>query len=105
LRGLRRRSLRFQVEHARLRAWLTLVQELAIDRPDLALEVARAQRLIKGYGDTHARGWRSYERLIGALPQLRARADGPATFRELSQAALADDSGQALDARLARAVQ
>lgn len=105
LRGLRRRSLRFQVEHARLRAWLTLVQELAIDRPDLALEVARAQRLIKGYGDTHARGWRSYERLIGALPQLRARADAPATFRELSQAALADDSGQALDARLARAVQ
>ncbi len=103
LRGLRRRSLRFQVEHQRIRAWLATVVELAPESPALALEVARTQRLVKGYGDTHARGWRNHQRVMAALPALRHAPDGPQRLKHLSQAALADDTGAALDALLPRA--
>jgi indolepyruvate ferredoxin oxidoreductase, beta subunit len=103
LRGLRRRSLRYQVEHQRIRAWLGTVVELAPDVPALALEVARTQRLVKGYGDTHARGWRNHQRVMAVLPQLRDAPDGPQRLKHLSQAALADDTGAALDALLPRA--
>lgn len=103
LRGLRRRSLRFHTEHERIRAWLALVVELAPEAPALALEVARTQRLVKGYGDTHARGWSNHQRVLAALPVLRHAPDGAQRLKDLSQAALADDTGQALDALLARA--
>ncbi|UUZ70021.1 indolepyruvate oxidoreductase subunit beta family protein [Polaromonas sp. P2-4] len=53
LRPLRPRSLRFQVEHQRINDWLASIQHLAPSHPALALEVARSQRLVKGYGDTH----------------------------------------------------
>ncbi|MBL0917301.1 MAG: indolepyruvate oxidoreductase subunit beta family protein [Hydrogenophaga sp.] len=103
LRGLRRRSLRFHTEHQRIRAWLATVVELEPTAPSLALEVARTQRLVKGYGDTHARGWRNHQRVLAALPELRHAPDGAQRLKHLSQAALADDTGQALDALLPRA--
>lgn len=101
LRLIRRRSLRFAVEHARITEWLGLIGRLASSHPALALEVARAQRLIKGYGDTHARGWRNYQRIVAALPALEAAADGAGRLQELTQAALADDRGEALEKSLA----
>ena len=101
LRGMRRQSLRFQVEHERIAQWLATLGRLAGSNPDLALEVARSQRLIKGYGDTHARGWRSYQRLESVLPRLQAAANGAQQLRDLSQAALADDTGQALERLMA----
>jgi indolepyruvate ferredoxin oxidoreductase beta subunit len=101
LRSIRRRTLRYQVEHERMAQWLATVRQLAGDDPDLALEVARSQRLIKGYGDTHARGWRSYQLLIAALPGLRQSVNGARQLRDLSRAALADDNGQALEQLLA----
>ncbi|HZY16029.1 MAG TPA: hypothetical protein VFE74_05340, partial [Ramlibacter sp.] len=70
-------------------------------QPALALAVARTQRLVKGYGDTHARGWRSFQRILGALPRLESDPDGAKRLGELAQAALADDSGQALERLLA----
>ena len=97
LRGRRRGTLRFQVEHQRIAQWLATVGQLAGTHPDLALEVARSQRLIKGYGDTHARGWGNYLRLIAVLPRLQATPHGAQQLRDLSQAALADDTGQALE--------
>ena len=101
LRPWRRRSLRFAIEQRRIDAWMATIERLAPTQPALALEVARAQRLVKGYGETHQRGWRSFERVMGQLPQLQARAQGAQQLRALSQAALADDSGQALDQMLA----
>jgi indolepyruvate ferredoxin oxidoreductase beta subunit len=103
LRGMRRRSLRFQVEHQRIGQWLASVGTLAGPHPELALEVARSQRLIKGYGDTHERGWSNYQRLIAVLPRLQAAPQGAQQLRDLSQAALADDTGQALERLLASA--
>jgi indolepyruvate ferredoxin oxidoreductase beta subunit len=101
LRLIRRRSLRFAVEHARISEWLGLIGRLASSHPALALEVARAQRLIKGYGDTHARGWRNYQRIVAALPALETAAEGASRLQELTQAALADDRGEALEKSLA----
>jgi indolepyruvate ferredoxin oxidoreductase beta subunit len=103
LRGLRRRSLRYAVEHERIRDWLAQVQRLVAKQPGLALEVARTQRLVKGYGDTHARGWRNFQRLMGALPRLEGDPAGAQRLGELARAALADETGQALDRMLASA--
>ncbi len=101
LRPLRLRSLRFALEQERIAQWLARIQRLAGADPALALEVARAQRLVKGYGDTHARGWASFERLMATLPRLEAGADGGPRLRNLADAALADDSGAALERELA----
>ena len=80
---------------------MATVLRLAPTQPALALEVARSQRLVKGYGDTHARGWRSYQLVMAKLPQLQTMPRGAQQLRDLSQAALADDSGQALEKLLA----
>lgn len=104
LRPLRPKSLRFQVEQQRIHDWLATIARLAPAQPALALEVARSQRLVKGYGDTHARGWRSFQRVMAKLPQLQAIPQGAAQLKALSQAALADDTGQALEQMLAATV-
>jgi indolepyruvate ferredoxin oxidoreductase, beta subunit len=103
LRAWRPRSLRYQVEQQRIEAWLADVARLLAAQPELALEVARAQQLVKGYGDTHARGWRHFEIIMGQLDALVARADAAARLRALVAAALADDSGQALQQALRQA--
>jgi indolepyruvate ferredoxin oxidoreductase beta subunit len=104
LRPLRPRSLRFEVEHQRINGWLAEVARLAPVLPALALEVARAQRLVKGYGDTHARGWGNFEKIMAKLPQLERMPQGPAQLQALVAAALADDSGTALERLLAATV-
>jgi len=101
LRPLRPKSLRFGIEQQRISDWLKNIVELAPTQPALALEVARTQRLVKGYGDTHARGWGNYQRIMAKLPQLQTMPQGAAQLKALSHAALADDSGQALDHMLA----
>jgi len=100
LRGMRRGSLRFQVEQQRIDEWLASIARLAVTAPALALEVARSQRLVKGYGDTHARGWSSFQKVMGKLPQLQAMPQGADRLKALSSAALADDTGKALEQML-----
>ena len=101
LRPLRPKSLRFGVEQQRIGDWLSNINALATTQPALALEVARSQRLVKGYGDTHARGWGNYQRIMAKLPLLQSTPQGAQQLRDLSQAALADDSGQTLKELLA----
>ena len=93
MRRWRRKSLRFQIEHGRIGEWLAAIGRLSGTNPELA----RLQRLVKGYGDTHARGWSHFQRLVAVLPALQARPDGSGALRDLAQAALADDDGQALE--------
>jgi indolepyruvate ferredoxin oxidoreductase beta subunit len=102
MRGLRRRSLRFGIEMARIDAWLARIGASAARDPALALEVARCQKLVRGYGDTHARGWRNFERLMQALDRLPAGTLSAAGLRALREAALADEEGVALAAALAK---
>ncbi|GAA0511853.1 indolepyruvate oxidoreductase subunit beta family protein [Pigmentiphaga daeguensis] len=101
LRGMRRASLRYRVERERMDRWMEAIVSLAAGQPALAVEVARAQRLIKGYGDTHVRGWGNFQRIMSVLPALRQADDGPPRLRALVKAALSDDSGRALEEKLA----
>jgi indolepyruvate ferredoxin oxidoreductase beta subunit len=102
MRGMRRGSLRFGVETARISQWLARIEAIAPRDPALALEVARCQRLVKGYGDTHARGWSNFERLMQALDRLPAGVLSATALHALRDAALADEGGAALAAALAR---
>lgn len=102
MRPLRPRSLRFGVEMARVDAWLARIGVTAARDAALALEVARCQKLVRGYGDTHARGWGNFERLMQALDRLPAGTMTAAGLRALREAALADEGGAALAAALAR---
>jgi len=101
LRGLRRRTLRYELENARIEQWLAHLADAAGHNPALAVEIAQCQRLVKGYSDTHARGLANYQRLMDAV-QRAGRHLAPATLRELREAALADEHGKALQAALAR---
>jgi indolepyruvate ferredoxin oxidoreductase beta subunit len=97
----RRATLRYAEENRRIDAWLQRIKATAVHSPELALEVAECQRLVKGYSDTHERGVRNYDLVMGAL-QRAGSALAPATLRELRDAALADEHGDRLRAALAR---
>lgn len=97
LRRIRPMSLRYETEQQRMLAWWTQAIALLPRHADLALELVRAQQLVKGYGDTHARGWQHFEKLMATLPRLQQLPDAANRLNALRKAALADDSGQALD--------
>jgi len=101
LRGMRRRTLRYELENARIEAWLAQIIDTAKHNPELAIEVAQCQRLVKGYSDTHARGLKNYQTVMAAVVKAGARL-APATLRELRDAALADEHGHKLRAALVR---
>jgi len=104
LAGLKRwrpATLRYQEENARIEQWLDRIAQLAERQYDLAVELARAQRLVKGYGETHERGWRNFTVLLAQLDALSTRDDGATLLARLHAAALADEEGQALARELA----
>jgi indolepyruvate ferredoxin oxidoreductase beta subunit len=99
LRRFRRGTLRYRVEQARIEAWLARIA--ASSRAyDLAVEIAECQRLIKGYGDTHARGLKSYEVIMQFMDRGERRPDLAQAVRRLRSAALADEEGRALESAL-----
>jgi len=100
LKPMRRRTLRFANEQAYLRDWLHTILVTAATHYPLAVEVAITRTLVKGYSDTHERGRRRYDMLIGMLPQIMDTDDPAATMARLRKAALADDSGAALSAAI-----
>ncbi|TQV68124.1 indolepyruvate oxidoreductase subunit beta family protein [Exilibacterium tricleocarpae] len=102
LRRLRRFTYRYSVENAAIEAWLERIVTTAADNYALALRLAEAQRLLKGYGDTHARGLTRFN----AIMQLVERSGGrvaASTVEALCQAALASEDGSEFDAALAAA--
>ncbi len=105
LRRWRRGTYRYQVEQAAIEGWLGLVAR-AVERGDtqLGLEIAELARLIKGYGDTHARGTANYERIVSVLvePALSGKlaGDTAARIRAARAAALTDPEGTALASAL-----
>jgi indolepyruvate ferredoxin oxidoreductase beta subunit len=97
----RRSTLRFKEENTRIEEWLGRIEQLAVDHYSLAVQLARAQNLLKGYGETHERGWRNFLLLVGQLDFLASRSDGAALMSRLQDAALADEEGQALAREIA----
>jgi len=95
----RRSTIRYADENRRIEEWLRRIAETAARNPELAVEVAQCQRLVKGYSDTHERGLRNYDTVMAAL-QRAGTAIAPATLRELRDAALADEHGHKLRAAL-----
>ena len=75
LRRLRPYGIRYKEEQAQIEAWLALIAKAAPRSTDLALEIAECARLIKGYGDTHARGLSNYRAIETRLiePALAGR--------------------------------
>ena len=101
LKRWRRGTLRYREENERIEDWLRRIEALAATNYALAVELAKAQRLVKGYGDTHARGWKNFAALVAKLDELAARPDGAAVFARLQVAALADEEGKTLARELA----
>ncbi|MBC7637370.1 MAG: indolepyruvate oxidoreductase subunit beta family protein [Acetobacteraceae bacterium] len=95
----RRNLLRHGRETAHRDAWLTIVQ--AQGSPDVALELLKSRRLVKGYSDTHSRGHGKFDKIMGALGLLDGREDAADWVRRLRDAALADADGRKLDGAIA----
>ena len=101
LKRWRRGTLRFHEENARIEAWLARTESLAADNYLVAVQLAKAQRLVKGYGETHERGWRNFSVLLCQLDVLAARSDGGTVLARLIEAALADEEGASLRREIA----
>jgi indolepyruvate ferredoxin oxidoreductase beta subunit len=93
-RRKRRRTLRYAEENARIEAWLAAVA--GESDPRMAVELALCQNLIKGYGDTHARGLAKFNALMDAYRRVRGAPDAASTLRMLREAASKDEDGTAL---------
>ncbi|MGE0581337.1 MAG: indolepyruvate oxidoreductase subunit beta family protein [Steroidobacteraceae bacterium] len=103
MRRFRRSTLRYRIETARIEQWLGEIRAFARQDVALALEWARCQRLVKGYGDTFERGLHNLESLRRALAGLPAAQRTPGWLQAGRDAALADDAGKALAAFLSQA--
>jgi len=93
----RRNSLRYARETAHREAWLKVATEALAARYELGVEALGCRRLVKGYSDTHARGVSKFDRVMSVVPRLASLEDGPAWLGRLKRAALADETGVALD--------
>ena len=100
LRPRRRALLRHAVETEHLNGWLATAERLLPVNYDLAVEVLRCRRLVKGYSDTHARGLSKFDRALSALPLLESREDGGEWLARIRTAALMDEGGEQLDGAL-----
>lgn len=63
--------------------------------------MARCRGLVKGYGDTHARGTRKFDAIMAALPSLTAQPNAASVLAGLRKAAQQEEG----DAALTRALQ
>ncbi len=99
LRRFRRRGYRFKAEQAQIESWLALVEEAAAADYNLALEIVECARLIKGYGDTLARGTGNFARITEVIirPAIAGHVQGAAAaVRRARESALADPDGNGL---------
>ena len=95
MRGWRPRSARYAHEQSLIEAWLTAIRAALVRHPELALEIALAARLIKGYGDTHERGAAGFARVMAVAADASIPApERAARVRAAREAALADPDGK-----------
>jgi indolepyruvate ferredoxin oxidoreductase, beta subunit len=101
LKGWRLKSLRHATEMAHLDRWLTTALTYLPQNYDLAVEVIRCRRLVKGYSDTHARGLSKFDKTLAAITLIQHREDAADWARRLREAALKDEDGKVLDGAIA----
>ncbi len=102
LKRWRRGSYRFVQEDKQINVWLERIQACLPGQYDLALEIARCADLIKGYGDTHARGLDRFNTIMKHLNGAVSTGDSVETVRTLRRAALADEEGVAFTRALSK---
>ena len=103
LGGMKRRrlgTLRHAEEVAHLDRWLGVALGYLPQSYDLAVEVIRCRRLVKGYSDTHARGLSKFDRVLEGIALVATRDDAAEWARRLREAALMDEEGKALEGAL-----
>lgn len=96
LRPLRRIGRRYAEEQELIEGWLAAVE--AAPGLDVALELALCSRMVKGYGATNERAKENFRHIINHWS-----SNDAATIRRAREAALAEESGGALDAALSQA--
>ncbi len=99
LRPLRPRSLRYAQEHETLAVWLGAMRQVLASSPGFARVLAGLPQVLKGYGDTQARGRLNYARLwtLHVAPALSGAQDASsaeAALRDALKATLADPEGK-----------
>ncbi|WCB93366.1 hypothetical protein DSM104299_02079 [Baekduia alba] len=100
VRPLRPRSFRFAREQAAIDQWMGRALVTARTDADLAREIVECQRVLKGYGATYEHGSESFAKLMQAAGRLDGAKDAASRLADLRAAALADEGGAALDAKL-----
>jgi indolepyruvate ferredoxin oxidoreductase beta subunit len=100
LKWYRPRTLRHVQEVAHLEAWLGTALGY-LPKYELAVEILKCRRLVKGYSDTHARGLSKFDKVLAGAALVAGREDGADWVRRLREAALKDEEGKALDGALA----
>jgi indolepyruvate ferredoxin oxidoreductase, beta subunit len=101
LKGWRLKSLRHATETTHLEQWLSTALSYLPHNYNLAVEVIRCRRLIKGYSDTHARGLSKFDKVLAAVALVKDQPDAADWARRLRDAALMDEEGKALDGAIA----
>ena len=99
LKPLRRHSARFAVEQALIARWLQAIHAALASSPRLAYELALCGNLVKGYGETSARGHRNLTAVLDDLAPQPTPDEGDAAadrVRTAREAALADPEGRTL---------
>ena len=97
LKIIRRVTLRFEEETTAIENWLDLVLATARQNPQLALEIAKCQQLITGYGETRERGFTNYKQIVSTLAVLHEKTNGTEIISQLRAAALEEESGAAVE--------
>ncbi len=102
LKRFRRGSLRHDREMRFLAEWLETVRGAAAIDPALALGFARLRNMVKGYGDTCARGRANYQAICALMSDQLHDPSAPARLKALLAAAEKDETGVALHAEMDR---
>jgi indolepyruvate ferredoxin oxidoreductase, beta subunit len=100
-RPLRPRSVRFVREQQEIDRWVDRALAIAPTDQELATEIVKLQHVLKGYGSTYEHGSESFAALMDAADKLAGTENAGARLAELHVAALADEDGSALKAKLA----
>ena len=105
MRAWRPHGSRYAAEQAAIERWLAGIDRAARRHAVLGAEIAECGRLIKGYGATNERGKENLLHVLDHLGVVSRFADDDAraaAIRAARLAALADESGTALDQALVR---
>ncbi len=101
LKPWRRSSLRFARETERLEEWLDVVWAAAKRDMRLAVSLARARGLLRGYGETYERGFKKFE-TICEFARNRRFSVPASSVDALIAAAQSEEGTAALEAALAK---